>query len=503
MADEEIVTEAVPEAVPETARELTTEEAFSPVRNVMGEQATGVVELDEGQYSPETQAVQDNEFLSTDSTTLDSTARDVSPSQLAVAPSVVAPVAEVGLGNIDSINRNLTSMPVDVQGAQITERANSVVDTSQVVDERTKQQMLERGSLAEAKTQELALQATTKYQLEALYESLEEGKPLPGWAAKNVRKVQDIMNARGLGSSSVAAAAMVQAISESALPIAVQDANKYAAIQLQNLTNEQQAALTNAATLAAMDKQNLDNRMKAAQQNAQTFLAIDTKNADLNQQADLLSYESRKQALFTDTAAENVRINMNAKNQSEVDRFYDQLAVSTSSNNANRQSAMDQFNVDQSNSIKKYNAKLADTRDQFNSTMSSAIEQSNALWRRSINTANTAEQNSANRSNAAAVLGIQTSALDALWQEYRDEVSYSFTSTENTIQRNQQLALTAIANQFANDMFEAQVDADSQKAVGSFIGSLLEKSFVGVSKGLLSMDSGSLDPDDMYFSELS
>jgi hypothetical protein len=194
---------------------------------------------------------------------------------------------------------------------------------------------------------------------------------------------------------------------------------------------------------------------------------------------------------------------MNAKNQSEVDRFYDQLAVSTSSNNANRQSAMDQFNVDQSNSIKKYNAKLADTRDQFNSTMSSAIEQSNALWRRSINTANTAEQNSANRSNAAAVLGIQTSALDALWQEYRDEVSYSFTSTENTIQRNQQLALTAIANQFANDMFEAQVDADSQKAVGSFIGSLLEKSFVGVSKGLLSMDSGSLDPDDMYFSELS
>ena len=50
----------------------------------------------------------------------------------------------------------------------------------------------------------------TQFQLEKIYESLEDGKPLPAWAAPNVRKVQDIMNARGLGASSVAAAAMVQ-----------------------------------------------------------------------------------------------------------------------------------------------------------------------------------------------------------------------------------------------------------------------------------------------------
>ena len=490
MADEEIVTEEQPQET----RELTTEEAFSPVRNIMGEQATGVVELGQGAFQPTSQAVQPDEFLTTDTTLVDPAARDISSTQVAATPTVTAPQAQEGLGNIEAIDRNLTNIPTDVQGAQITERANSVVDTSQIVDERTKQQMLERGSLAEAKTQELALQATTKYQIESLYESLEEGKLLPAWASKNVRKVQEIMNARGLGTSSVAAAAMVQAIAESALPIAVQDANKFAAIQLQNLNNQQQTALSNAATLAAMDRQNLDNRMKAAQQNAQTFLAIDTKNADLEQQADLISYEARKQALFTDTAAENARININAKTQTEVNKFYDQLAISASAANANRQAAMDQFNVDQANSIKKYNAKLADSRDQFNATMSSAIEQSNALWRRSINTANTAEQNSANRINASAVLGIQASALDALWQEYRDEVSFAFTATENSIQRNQQLALTAIANQFAQEMFEAQVDADSQKAVGSFLGRLLEKSFVGVTKGLLKMNESPITP---------
>ena len=150
MADEEIVTEEQPQET----RELTTEEAFSPVRNIMGEQATGVVELGQGAFQPASQAVQPDEFLTTDTTLVDPAARDISPTQVAATPTVTAPQAQEGLGNIEAIDRNLTNMPTDVQGAQITERANSVVDTSQIVDERTKQQMLERGSLAEAKTQE-------------------------------------------------------------------------------------------------------------------------------------------------------------------------------------------------------------------------------------------------------------------------------------------------------------------------------------------------------------
>ena len=60
----------------------------------------------------------------------------------------------------------------------------------------------------------------------------------------------------------------------------------------------------------------------------------------------------------------------------------------------------------------------------------------------------------------------------------------AFTASENDLQRNQQLALTAIANQFAEEMFEAQVDADSQKSIGVFLGRLLETGFSGVAKGL-------------------
>ena len=47
------------------------------------------------------------------------------------------------------------------------------------------------------------------------------------------------MQQRGLGASSMAAAATMQAMMESGIPIAAQDAQKYANIQLQNLNNEQ------------------------------------------------------------------------------------------------------------------------------------------------------------------------------------------------------------------------------------------------------------------------
>ena len=48
----------------------------------------------------------------------------------------------------------------------------------------------------------------------------------------------DLMQARGLGGSSMAAAAMTQAVMESGVVIASDDAKKYATIQLANLSNE-------------------------------------------------------------------------------------------------------------------------------------------------------------------------------------------------------------------------------------------------------------------------
>ena len=152
-------------------------------------------------------------------------------------------------------------------------------------------------ALATAATQELDPRATTQYQLAELFKGIEEGGPPPAWAAPAVRKVTAIMQQRGLGGSSMAAAATMQAMMESGIPIAAQDANKYATIQLQNLNNEQQAALQNAAAILQMDMANLNNRQQAAVNNAKAFLSMDMQNLTNEQQANTLTYQSKAQAL--------------------------------------------------------------------------------------------------------------------------------------------------------------------------------------------------------------
>lgn len=60
-------------------------------------------------------------------------------------------------------------------------------------------------------------------------------------------------------------------------------------------------------------------------------------------------------------------------------------------------------------------------------------------------------------------------AQNNLWQKYRDEASFAFQFTENEAQRTHQLASVAIANQFARNMFDAQLDAETSKEVSGFL----------------------------------
>lgn len=312
-------------------------------------------------------------------------------------------------------------------------------------------------SIAKAATQDLDVKATTQYQLSELYKSLDNGDQLPPWAAPAARAANAVMAARGLGASSVAAAATIQALSESALPIANADAQRYATIQLQNLDNEQKAALQNAATFAAMDRANLDARMTAAVTNARSFLEMDLANLTAEQQANTLTYNAKTQAMFNDAAAENAAEQFNAKNQTQVDQFFAELGVQVDSANKNRTAAMRQFNVDQGNAMEQYFTNANNAREQFNINMQMQIDQSNAAWRRETNLANTAAQNEANRINAQNLLGMTSSAQNAMWQKYRDEVTWAFQVAENEAQRAHAVGMAAMSNNFNKDAYDREL----------------------------------------------
>jgi hypothetical protein len=298
--------------------------------------------------------------------------------------------------------------------------------------------------------------ATVKYQLEQLFSSLGSGTNLPAWASPAVQKVNAIMAQRGLGQSSMAAAAITQSIMESAIPIAAADAKTYATMELANLTNDQAATMQNAMVNASMDKANLDARMSASVNNARNFLSIDLSNLTNQQKTGEMDYQGKLERLFRNQAANNASLQFNAKTQNEVDMFFDELGSQVDNANKNRVAAQLQFNTDQANAQSRFVGQLQDSRDKFNQNMSLQINQSNSQWRRNINTANTTLENETNRINAMNLLQVNQQALNNIWQRYRDEASWLMQSAENAKARAHQVAMFAQESNFDKSMYETQ-----------------------------------------------
>jgi len=382
----------------------------------------------------------------------------------AIAPTtgiqVTAPTASADLGQVAS-TQQIAPQITTMDAAQIG--AAPEIDMAQV------QGTLSQGAMATAATQELDQRATVQYQLSELLGSIEEGKPMPAWAAPAVRKVAGVMQARGLGASSMAAAAMTQAVMESGVVIAAQDANKYATIQLQNLNNQQQTALANAAQIAGMDKANLSARLQSAVTNAQLLLATETKNLDSQQKADTLSYNALTQAVFKDAAEENARQQFNAKNELQVEEFFAELGSQVETANANRKAAVDQFNAGEINAQGQFNAAMRDNREKFNSNMQFAIDQSNVQWRRQVNTASTAVQNETNRINAQNLFNASQNSLNNLWQKYRDNAAWNFQKNESFLQRQHEIGIMAM--EFANtkELYSQQQKDELASGIGNWL----------------------------------
>ena len=416
------------------------------------------------QVSPVLQNVDPSELESTTNKMLQPTAGATVTTASTQGLTPTAPTASsptVGqVGAIDDVTSDIQAAG-PMQAAQITQPVE--------VDMTGVQGTVSAGSIGTAATQQLDPQATTQYQLSQLMNSVQQGQPLPPWASPAVRKITGVMQARGLGASSMAAAAMTQAVLESGVVIASQDANKYATIQLENLKNEQQMALANAATFAAMDKANLNARLTAAVTNAQSLLATETKNLDAQQQANTLSYNALTQGIFKDAAEENARQQFNAKNELQVEQFFAELGSQVETANANRVAAMEQFNVSEANAMSQFNATLNDARDKFNANMQYAVDQSNVQWRRQVNTANTAAQNEANRQNAQNAFNASQNALNNLWQQYRDVAAWSFQKSESALQRQHEVGIMAMEFANTNKLYDKKQKDDLAMGIGNWI----------------------------------
>ena len=323
-----------------------------------------------------------------------------------------------------------------------------------------------------AATGTITSDATVKGQLEGLQQevetALQSGNPLPVWARGAAKATNAALANRGLSASSMAAEALAEGIMNAAIPIAKADADTYKQMIFQNLSNNQQAAITN----------------------AQAYLKLDLANLSNQQQANLQNINTRQNFILSDQAAANAAFQFNATSQNQVNQFYDKLSTTVADQNAARIDAMKKFaeaerakvnalnaqntiavneaNAKREDTINRFNAQLENQRQQFNVQNQREIDQSNVVWRRSINTANTAAVNAANQVNAQNLLNLSNFGLSALWQQWRDEASWVNTSSENSENRNHNLAMAALERSTAVDLQNKASKDAMYQMIGKF-----------------------------------
>ena len=464
--DDQIVT-----TPPSPASPITTD---AELKAVVGDVAAG----NQGNI-PKVEAVlptvKDNELLSKEDVALGEDDRTITAADKVKTVDVEKPTRPVDedYGVVGKIER--TKEALDKMGEpDLAEISDEEREELLIADEDVVQGSVSTDSVAEAQTLELDKfdeRATVKFQLGDLFSSIEDGGPPPAWASPAVRKVSAIMQQRGMGASSMASAAMMQALMESGIPIATADANSYAKIQLQNLNNRQETALKNAATYAAMDTANLNARLTAQVNNAKTLLAVDTANLSAEQSKNELEYNALVQGVFKDAAQENARSEINVKNEMQTEEYFTEMDAQIETANANRAVAVDQFNAGEENAINQFNASLLDSRDKFESNMGFAIDQSNAEWRRAINTQDTAIQNETNRINVQNLYNATTAQLNNLWQKYRDNAAWNFEKSESEAQRRHEIAMLAMEFSNSNELYDKEQRDAIAEATGDWLAS--------------------------------
>ena len=291
--------------------------------------------------------------------------------------------------------------------------------------------------LVTAQEEQVAVQSTVQGQIASLTSQFDGGE-IPSWAAPSIRLAEQRLAARGMGASSMAGASILQAAMEAATPIAAADAQTFARFQQANLNNRQQAEVLNAQQTLQLDLANLNNQ----------------------QQANVLNSQQRVQAIFNDQAAVNSSRQFNARNEQQNDQFFASMFNETSKFNAQQQNAIAQFNAGQTNTMEQFNATLENQREQFNTKNSILIDQSNTVWRRQINTQNTALQNAANQMNVMNRFNMSQTALNNMWQQFRDNEFWARTTARDNDQYAKKVAYASfIYNKNADAAFASKIGA--------------------------------------------
>jgi hypothetical protein len=260
--------------------------------------------------------------------------------QAKVVESLTGVKAEQGVLSKEAQAQAATVVPTETAVGREAAAQGTATLVKDVADRTLQAGELVSGAAVDQKQVEAALaktqaaqgvvseEMTTQGQLNKLLTNFDAGNP-PPWAAASMRGVTAQLAARGLGASSMAGQAIVQATLEAALPIAAADAKVFEQMGLQNLSNRQQTAMVLAEQRAKFLGQEFDQNFQTkvlnaarvadiADKNFTADVTIALENARLTNTMDLQNLSNRQALILAKTAQVAALETANLNNRQQV-----------------------------------------------------------------------------------------------------------------------------------------------------------------------------------------
>jgi len=366
---------------------------------------------------------------------------------------------------------------LEVKNNELIDVNNDI--TGQAVKAATFAEMVQHAEATPTK------EATVQGQLEGLMQQFEGGNT-PPWAAGAMRAAMASMAQRGLGASSMAGQAMIQAAMESALPIAQSDAATVAQFEFKNLSNRQERAMLAAQQRAAFIGQEFDQAFQARVFNATRFADVANMNFTAEQQIALensraantmeLANVSNSQAMVMAEAAALANLDManlnnrqqaavqnaqsflqmdfaNLNNQQQTAMFKAQQNIQSLFTDAAAENAMEQFNASSENQSNQFFANLSQQSSQFNASQQNAMEQFNINSTNAMRKFNSEIQQQRDLFNAQN--GLVIAQANAQW---RQNIATMNTAAQNESNMNYAKTINALTSTNLDQIWQRERD---------------------------------------------
>ena len=381
--------------------------------------------------------------------------------------AVEGEVSNEAIAQAQTVNATETAIK-DAQASKITQAVQidnvpkRQVQAEEMIDGPSVKMAIVEEQIEKTKAAQAGVdpKATIQGQLNELYQNFETGNP-PAWAAASMRNVTAILNQRGLGASSIAGQAIIQAQMEAALPIAQQDAQTIANLNIQNLSNRQQVAIigaeqrakflglefdqafqakvANASRIADIANQNFSAEVQVTLENAKMAQTVDLANLN-NDQAitmakvaqianlETANLNNRQQAAVQNAQAFLQMDVANLSNAQQTALFKSEKTIQAMLTDQAAENAAKQFNASSENQVNQFYDSLTSQISQFNITQKNALERFNVEQTNALESFNVQQRNAQEQFNSQNALVV--SQANAEW---RRNIATANTQIENQV----------------------------------------------------------------------